>query len=203
MSDILRSRPDCERWQAPLVGRDKTRQRADSDVADVAKKAREDGFRLGKAQGLAAAAETIAAQQAALQSLIDALQSPLEALDNEVVDAVSRLAISIARRLIRRELRANPDEVVGVVREALAVLPLGLSELRLHLHPDDARLVTATLAPAEDAAAWQIVEDPVITRGGCRISSSSSQVDATVESRMASVINTVLGDEREEDEQSE
>ncbi|MBT8143492.1 MAG: flagellar assembly protein FliH, partial [Gammaproteobacteria bacterium] len=44
-----------------------------------------------------------------------------------------------------------------------------------------------------------IVEDPVITRGGCRISSASSQVDATVETRLARVINSILGDDRDSD----
>jgi len=40
------------------------------------------------------------------------------------------------------------------------------------------------------------VEDPVITRGGCRISSENSSIDAQVETRLGAAIAAVLGDER-------
>jgi flagellar assembly protein FliH len=68
--------------------------------------------------------------------------------------------------------------------------------VRLHLHPDDAALVRETLSPAEGEHAWVIVEDPLLTRGGCTVSTDNSKIDATAESRLQALIISVAGDER-------
>lgn len=202
MSEVVRKPPAdrLARWQAPAIGASTTPAKPSAaDLAALRRDAREQGFERGHAEGLAAAQQQLDAMSAQFAAILEALRAPLDAVDDEVVERITDLAVRIARRLVRRELRTNPSEVVAVVREALAVLPLGLTDVRLHLHPDDARLIGETLSPAEGEAAWRIVEDPVITRGGCRISSASSQVDATVETRLARVINTVLGGERDGD----
>jgi flagellar assembly protein FliH len=68
------------------------------------------------------------------------------------------------------------------------------------LHPDDAALVRerlgAAASPAASDRAWSIVEDPMLARGGCRVTSESSTIDAEVEQRLGAAIATVLGDER-------
>ncbi len=200
MSDSGRKLAAVSRWQAPEVGAAAQPGRPDADeIAQLRKSAEADGFARGHAAGLAAAQATTTALQTQLDAMLEALSDPLAAVDEQVIEQLTRLATRIARRLVRRELRTNRSEIIAVVREALSVLPLGLRDIQLHLHPEDARLVSETLVPAEGQAAWHIVEDPVITRGGCRISSASSQVDATVETRLARVINTVLGGERDDD----
>ena len=56
------------------------------------------------------------------------------------------------------------------------------------------------LASAPDAQPmWRIVEDPVLTRGGCRVESESSQIDARLETRIGAVVSRLLGGERSED----
>ena len=200
MSDTQRRLPGLSRWQAPEVGAGARRAQPDADeIARLREAARAEGFAQGEREGLAAAQVQVRELQTQLHAMLAALHDPLAAVDETVIGQLARLATRIAARLVRRELRTNRSEIVAVVREALGVLPLGLRDVRLHLHPEDARLVSETLVPAEGEAAWQIVEDPVITRGGCRISSASSQIDATVETRLARVINTVLGGERNED----
>ena len=200
MSDTQRNQPELSRWQAPEVGASARCTQPDAnELAQLREAARAEGFAHGEREGLAAAQAQACKLQTQLNAMLDALCDPLAAVDEKVIEELTRLSTRIAGRLVRRELRTNRSEIIAVVREALGVLPLGLRDVRLHLHPEDARLVSETLVPAEGQAAWQIVEDPVITRGGCRISSASSQIDATVETRLARVINTVLGGERDED----
>ena len=50
---------------------------------------------------------------------------------------------------------------------------------------------------------WQLIEDPVINRGGCRVVTDTSQVDASLESRLASLIAPLLAGARAIDEQLE
>jgi flagellar assembly protein FliH len=56
---------------------------------------------------------------------------------------------------------------------------------------------------SEAELAWKIVEDPVCARGGCKVLTGSSQVDATLESRLAALINSLLGGERDVDASEE
>ncbi|MGH8314622.1 MAG: FliH/SctL family protein, partial [Steroidobacterales bacterium] len=52
------------------------------------------------------------------------------------------------------------------------------------------------LAPTESERAWQIVEDPVMARGGCEVVSATSRVDARIETRLAAILSELLGSER-------
>ena len=201
MSNVVRRERtgDCKPWEPPEVGDRRNTNVSTTEMDHERETAYEEGFAQGQADGLKAARRSLNDLATRMESILNALQQPLAAADEQVIEKISSLAISLTKRLVRRELRTDPAEVVGVVREALAVLPVGLRDIRLHLHPEDAKLVSEMLVPAKGEAAWHIVEDPVITRGGCRISSPTSQVDATLQTRLARVINTMLGGERGED----
>jgi flagellar assembly protein FliH len=157
----------------------------------------EEGRKKGYQEGLARARAEIGSQGELLASILHGLSRPLEAVDQEVEDLLASLAMGVARHLVRRELKADPGQVIAVVREAVSALPSNAREVRLHLHPEDALLVRATLGVIDGEGTWEIVEDPVLTRGGCRVVTDISQVDATVEHRLASVIARVMGEERE------
>jgi flagellar assembly protein FliH len=45
-----------------------------------------------------------------------------------------------------------------------------------------------------------LVEDPVINRGGCKVVTDTSQIDATLESRLASLMAPLLAGARAVDE---
>jgi len=201
LSDVMRRgrTGDCKPWEAPHVGAREKRSAAPAAIAELRENARDEGYARGHAEGMEAARKTVSELASRLESILAALQQPLDAADDQVLEQVTSVAVAIARRLVRRELRTNPDEIIGVVREAMAVLPVGLNDIRLHLHPEDAKLVSEMLAPAKGEAAWQIIEDPVIGRGGCRISSPTSRVDSTVGYRLDCVINSMLGGERGKD----
>jgi flagellar assembly protein FliH len=51
-------------------------------------------------------------------------------------------------------------------------------------------------SPAGAERAWTIVEDPVMTRGGCRVTTETALIDARLETRINAVISSMLGDQR-------
>ena len=95
-------------------------------------------------------------------------------------------------------------EIVGIVREAMTALPASTRKIILNIHPDDAELVRNAFSLNDETESeelrWKLLEDPMLTRGGCKISSENSSIDATVEGRLNRIINTLLGGERESDE---
>ena len=90
--------------------------------------------------------------------------------------------------------------MIAAVREALGELPSSSREIRVLLNPDDAQLVREALSLPSGHASWEIVEDPVIERGGCRVTSANTTVDASLETRIRAVASRVLGGDRLEDQ---
>lgn len=171
-----------------------------SQLEEIQKAAYAEGFEQGRREGVEAGQRELTARVREFEALMQTLARPLERLDEAVEQELVTLALTVARHLVRRELKTDPGEVLGVVREAVSQLPVAEGRIQVHLHPEDAALVRETLSVNEQEQGWQIIEDPLMTRGGCRVQSQRSQIDATVENRLNAVIARVMGGERGSDE---
>lgn len=157
-----------------------------------------EGYQRGYAEGLAAGRDEVALRVQKLDQIMAFMHQPLEQLDSAVEDQLTWLATAIARQLVRRELHSSPGEIVAVVREAVALLPVASAGIQVRLHPDDAQLIREALSLGrDDEPVWRIIEDQTLSRGGCLVNAELSRIDATLEKRLGMVIATVMGDERE------
>ena len=52
------------------------------------------------------------------------------------------------------------------------------------------------MGPEVTERAWRIEEDPVLERGGCRVTSASSEIDAQMETRLGRIMSEMLGSDR-------
>jgi flagellar assembly protein FliH len=163
------------------------------------KEAYDEGFALGRAQGLEQGANEINEQVQRFAGLAASLARPFEILDEEVVDAVADLAILVARHLVRRELKIAPGEIVAVVRDTMQHLPVAARNPRLRMHPEDIELVENALVIGEESQSWRMQPDPLMTRGGCIVETDASRIDASVEARLAAIVSKMFGGERESD----
>jgi flagellar assembly protein FliH len=154
------------------------------------------GLREGRAQGEAASAQALAEQQAQraaeaaaqMQGLARQFQEGLAALEGRVASELMALAVDLARQVLRRELQQDERAVLPAAREALRGVAEGAARIELRAHPLDAALLRQHLeAPA--GATLQLVDDPAITRGGCRVHADTGSVDATLETRWRSVMD--------------
>jgi flagellar assembly protein FliH len=161
-------------------------------IEEIHRQAYEEGFAQGKQ-------EAIEQARAEIGALTRALSTPLNELDEVCLEEIVQLVKAVARGLVRRELRNDPGEIVAVVREAMAALPSSSRHISLHLHPEDARIVRETLAAGDGDRHWKIVEDPTHARGGCRVQTDVSSVDAGLETRLNAIVARLLGGHREED----
>jgi flagellar assembly protein FliH len=166
-------------------------------LADLQAEAHKEAFDQGLAEGRAAGRAEVRAEVQRLAAMIHDLAKPFEVLDAEVERELLTLAMALARQIVRRELKADPAQIIGIVREAIAALPAASREVRVHLHPEDAAVVREHLAPTESERAWVMVEDPVMARGGCRITTATSRIDARLETRLAAILSELMGTERD------
>ncbi len=188
-----------QRWDVPAIdGSDGKGYLTAGRLQELQKDAYEEAWKKGHAEGLVAGEEAVVQRAARFDELLRALSRPFDQLDESVEKQLLELSIALVKQLFRREIKINPPHVIGVVREAIQALPIASRSVQVHLHPDDAALVRDTLRPADGEPAWVIVEDPLASRGGCRVTTENSQIDASAESRLHAVISACFGDEREQ-----
>jgi len=190
---------DAQVWAAPDVG-DVSRVPdlpTVSGLADLQAEAYKEAFEQGLAEGREAGRTQVRAQVEQLAGMFYDLAKPFEELDAEVERELLTLAMALARQIVRRELKADPTQIIGIIREAIAALPVAARDVRVHLHPEDAAVVRQNLAPTERERAWGIVEDPVMARGGCQITTATSRIDARLETRLGAILSELMGTERQ------
>jgi flagellar assembly protein FliH len=190
---------DAAVWSAPDMNAPSVNQKPPtvSGLADLQAEAYKEAFEQGLAEGRESGRADVRAQVEKLSGMFYDLAKPFEALDAEVERELLTLAMALARQIVRRELKTDPTQIIGIIREAIAALPVAAREVRVHLHPEDAAVVRQNLAPTENERAWVIVEDPVMARGGCQITSATSRIDARLETRLAAMLSELMGDERQ------
>lgn len=197
-----------EKWRAPVMEADPSRvlrhreqeeasMPTAQDVEQWRKQAEEEGYQ----QGLIRARQEAEDLQRRLLQLIEFFEHPLQSLNEDIEHQLSQLAVTLAQQLVRRELKIDPGEIIGLIRESVKLLPGNTRNISILLHPEDARLVRAALSldSNDEEHTWKLVEDPIITRGGCEISAPPSSINATLENRLSELAAAVLGGDREQD----
>jgi flagellar assembly protein FliH len=200
----------AEKWQAPQMSADPSkvlRYRQENeksaiptanDIEQWRKQAEEEGYR----EGIQRAEQDNLLSQQRLLDLIDFFEHPLRLLNEDIENQLTQLAVTLAQQLVRRELKIEPGEIIGLIRDSVKLLPGNSRNISIKLHPDDAELVKSALSidTSDEEHSWKLVEDPMITRGGCEIKSAPSTINATLENRLSALAASVLGGEREKDE---
>lgn len=163
----------------------------------IQKEAYSEAWDKGHAAGLKAGEAELKARVERLDELLVSLAKPFDDLDEQVEKQLVELAMTVVRQLFRREISEQPTHVIGVVREAIQLLPVASRNVQVHLHPDDAAIIRECLSPADGEPAWSIVEDPLMSKGGCRVTTENSRIDATAEARLDAIIRTVARERRQ------
>lgn len=168
---------------------------AEAEAAAVRRRAEEEGRAAAEKQFAARVearvAERMKALTPALQDLVAQLAQAREAWLAHWEQAAVKLAAGIAERIIRRELARHPEISQDWLREALQ-LAGGSPELRIALHPGD----LAALGPQAESLARelarvgqaQVLADPQVSPGGCRIDTQFGAIDQRLETQLARII---------------
>jgi flagellar assembly protein FliH len=164
-------------------------------IAAARKAGYEEGYRDGmKAladfkKSHAKAMEAKAATQ--LAQWLTQLDAQWAELEPRMATSLAQTAVHLARQVLRQELQANPELVVGLAKEAVQAISHGARRLEVHVHPDDAALVEAGLGELLQTRGGRVVADPGLTRGGCRIQADIAEVDASLERRWAEAASSL------------
>lgn len=205
---------DAEKWRVPVMkveaGRVIRSHSIEGELDDAASSIptadeieqwRRDAEAEGYQEGLKKAEQEMQSTKQRLQQLVDFLEHPLQALNEDIENQLTQVAVTLAQQLVRRELRIEPGEIVGLIRDSVKLLPGNARNISIIINPEDASLVRSALSidSNDEEQTWRLIEDPMITRGGCEIKSEASIINATLENRLSALAAEVLGGERERD----
>ena len=149
----------------------------------------ERGLTEGHAEGFAQGQTEVRRLAAQMEGILDNFSRPLDRLENEVIAALSELAVRIAGALVGRAYQTDPVLLQELATTALDAVGGAQREVELRLHPDDIAALTPVLAMT---AHTRLTADTSLTRGDLRVHAESVRIDGTLEARLRGALETVL-----------
>lgn len=162
------------------------------NVEELLSAARQSGYQDGYRDGMEAldAFKKSFAQQMSAQigELMRSFSADFEDMEVRMAETVARCAVELARQVVRAELQQQPELIARVAHEAIEALLISARHIRVRVHPEDLPLVEQGAGEELKAREAQLIPDPAIARGGCKVDSDISSVDATLPARWQQVM---------------
>ncbi|MEZ5529440.1 MAG: FliH/SctL family protein [Porticoccaceae bacterium] len=176
-----------ERWQVPFF--ETPQEPASAAPEEIEAEAQARGFKMGQWQGMEAGREQADRLVRDIEALLEQMTRPFAGLDQTVTRELTRIAMTAARHIVRRELILDSEVVCDLFAEAVATLSSVEGAIEVFVNPRDrARLVEFSSTLAEPGR-YRLIDDASLSPGGCRIKTPISFVDASVEQRMDAVFS--------------
>ena len=161
-----------------------------AELEQMHQQAHEEGYRAGHAEGMRQAEQ----EARRIVEVMAQLDTQLKQVDQQMVQALLELALEVTRQMVRQALQVKPELLFKVIHEAMASLPHFNHATHLILNPEDAALVRAGMGDQLTHSGWKIFEEPQMMRGGCRVETAHSQIDATLPKRWQQVVAHIAQD---------
>jgi flagellar assembly protein FliH len=158
-----------------------------AEVESLRQQAYDEGHDAGYAAGIQQARE----EAMKIHELLQNLQGELNQLDAQVAQSLLDLSLEVAHKMVCETLQVKPEVILKIISDAISSLPHFNQNAHLILHPDDAELVRKHMGEQLSHAGWKIFTDTQITRGGCRVETAHSNVDATTEARWKRIVESI------------
>ena len=165
-----------------------------ADLSEIERQAFAKGYEQGERAGLEAGGHRAEAMLRRMADTLEELGALRQQMIQQTEAQIVRLALTIAKRILRREVTLDQDLTVAMARVALDRLGEH-SGATIRLHPDDYALTIGQGQEPFDSDQVSVVADDSISRGGCRIESAFGFVDASVEAQFEEIEKAVLADD--------
>jgi len=172
---------------------------------------REEGLEKGYAEGeRKALAETRERFGEELESVVRSLERLLsevrarrDSLFRDAEREVLRLAVSVAEKIVKHEIRIRPDVVMGNLRKALEIIAQRTGAV-LEINPDDLSYVEkhapGVLKIFREGGTIEIAANSHVDRGGCLVRSAGGGADLRIQTQLELIEQALLGVETKVEE---
>lgn len=193
--------PAWERWSPGALpqGQQTERRAPPPSPEAIERRAYAAGFEQGKQAGLKAGVQAgynegrarAQAEAAQIHAVAQAAQAALQELGDTLAHKTVALATAIAQKILQHEIHSHPENLLSVVNDALNLLPDAAARVRIVVNSADAALLRDAMSAHAAAADCVVTGSDEVARGGCRILSPCGDIDATLATRMARVLEAI------------
>jgi flagellar assembly protein FliH len=131
-----------------------------------------------------------------LAQIVETLQSEFDRIRTDARQELVHLAVSIAEKIVRREINLDPTVVLSTVHKAID-LSLKKHGVRVLVSPDDYSAVSQYLPNLNAAFARvdniTLVADESVKSGGCVVESGAGTVDMKIETQLLEIERALIG----------
>jgi flagellar assembly protein FliH len=160
---------------------------ARQEAQNIRQQAAEEGAQVAVQAVEQMVAEQLAPALAALRQAAADLEREKQGWLSHWQSSAVHLASAIDARVVRVELRRQPQITLTLVREALE-LAAGSPGVRLHLNPEDHKTLGGQVGSLIEAMSGlggvEVTPDATISRGGCRVETRFGTIDQQFESQL-------------------
>lgn len=149
-------------------------------------------YEAGRAEGEKAGGE---AAGAALQPVLERFTATIAELSSyrarfrrDSEPELLRLALAVAKKILRRELTVDPHSLLGILKAALETINQA-EVLSVRTAPEDVAQLTGRLAGLGLPDQVEIIADRALERGSVILDTKRGQIDASVSTQLAEIEN--------------
>jgi flagellar assembly protein FliH len=160
---------------------------ADSEqVKQLCAAAYQQGLAAGEAAATQRAQTRLDPALASFTSIVASLASTRKTLRAEAESAAVALAIEVARRVLHREVAADPEAILGLVKAAFQKCDARATE-RLRVSPPDAEAIREHHVRLNFPPGLEIVADRNLPRGSAIFETSRGDLDVSVDTQLSEI----------------
>jgi flagellar assembly protein FliH len=173
--------------EPPGDPRAKEPERKDAErEAQALEQARREGFAAGVAAGRREAEDQTRPAMDGLARNLAEVARLRDTIREETTHELVRLAISIAARVLHREVSLDPDALTGLVKAAFTkVQPREIQRVRMH--PGLEALVKKSLEQCGSPKNLVLMADPAMKPGEVFLETSQGMLDASVDTQLREI----------------
>jgi flagellar assembly protein FliH len=158
--------------------------RSSDDAEQRVGEAHQRGFREGEAAATQRMAEQMRVKVELLGRSIEQLAMHRTKIQREAEPELVRLALAIARRIMRRELTVDPDSLQGLLKAGLEKIESAEAH-RVRVNPEHAPAVAAMLEGS--ARKVEVTSEPGLPVGAVIFETSRGSVDVGMETQLKEI----------------
>jgi len=148
--------------------------------------ARQQGFAEGEASGGQRASQRLEPALVSFGAMLNQLAQERKRIREEAEEDTVKLAIAIARRVLHRELSADPEAMLGLVKAALQKLNARETKC-LRVCPQDAAAIEENRARLDLPAGLEVIPDAALRRGSAVFETSRGELDASADTQIGEI----------------
>jgi flagellar assembly protein FliH len=144
------------------------------------------GFSEGKGLGREQAAAELRPIQERMARTLAELSSLRSRIRKDAEGDLLKLSISVARRVLHRELTLDPESIEGLIRIALEKLQ-SRDVCRIRLHPDLEPAIRASMERFSNSQKVELIADPSMQCGDILFETAHGNIDASIEAQLREI----------------